>query len=112
MGLAADAVRRGDYAGAEVLFQQVAKAAVTGKERAVALAELASIYQNFSRLAEARSAVEQALVGCPEDPDLNYRMGLLHLSDRDPDGALDYFHLALHYSPALFHAHAGMKQGR
>jgi tetratricopeptide (TPR) repeat protein len=63
------------------------------------LAELASEYRNQGRIAEARPAIQQALSAHPEDADLNYRMGLFHLAENDAAGALDYFHLALHYAP-------------
>lgn len=53
---------------------------------------------------EARAAIEIALSACPDDADLNYRAGLRHLADGDAAGALDYFHLALHYAPDLFPA--------
>jgi len=52
----------------------------------------------------ARTAIEIALSACPDDADLNYRVGLVHLADGDAAGALDYFHLALHYAPDLFPA--------
>jgi tetratricopeptide (TPR) repeat protein len=107
IGEAAQAFGQGDYARAEVLYRQLADEENTDSARAAALAELASVYQNLGRLAEARAAIEQALAACPENADLNYRMGLLHLADGDALGALDYFHLALHYAPGLFHACAG-----
>ena len=53
---------------------------------------------------EALAATEMALSICPDDADLNYRVGLRHLADGDAAGALDYFHLALHYAPDLFPA--------
>lgn len=53
---------------------------------------------------EARAAIEIALSACPDDANLNYRVGLRHLADGDAVGALDYFHLALHYAPDLFPA--------
>ena len=55
----------------------------------------------------ARTPLEIALSAGPDDADLNYRMGLTHLAGGDAAGALDYFHLALHYAPELFPACAG-----
>lgn len=55
----------------------------------------------------ARTPLEIALSAGPDDADLNYRMGLTHLAEGDAAGALDYFHLALHYAPGLFPACAG-----
>ncbi len=52
----------------------------------------------------ARTALEAALSASPDDADLNYRMGLAQLAAGDAAGALDYFHLALHYAPDLFAA--------
>ncbi len=52
----------------------------------------------------SRTQLEAALSGSPDDADLNYRMGLVRLAEGDAAGALDYFHLALHYAPALFPA--------
>ena len=51
-----------------------------------------------------RTAIETALSASPDDPNLNYRMGLDHLAEGDAAAALDYFHLALHYAPDLFPA--------
>ena len=48
--------------------------------------------------------LEMALSAHPEDADLNYRMGLSCLAEGDASGALDYFHLALHYAPDSFPA--------
>jgi len=53
---------------------------------------------------EPRTQLEAALSGSPDDADLNYRMGLVRLAEGDAAGALDYFHLALHYAPELFPA--------
>ncbi len=53
---------------------------------------------------EARTPLEIALSVRPEDADLNYRVGLMHFAKGDSAGALDYFHLALHYAPDLFPA--------
>ena len=50
------------------------------------------------------TALETALSARPDDADLNYRMGLVQFADGDAAGALDYFHLALHYAPDLFPA--------
>lgn len=52
----------------------------------------------------SHTPLETALSAAPDDADLNYRMGLLHLAEGDAAGALDYFHLALHYAPDLFPA--------
>ncbi len=52
----------------------------------------------------ANTPLEIALSACPDDADLNYRVGLIHLAEGDAAGALDYFHLALHYAPHLFPA--------
>lgn len=48
--------------------------------------------------------LEDALAARPDDADLNYRMGLVQLERGDAAGALDHFHLALHYAPDLFPA--------
>ncbi len=53
---------------------------------------------------EARAAIEIALSARPDDAELNYRVGLMHLDDGDAASALDYFHLALHYAPDWFPA--------
>ena len=57
-----------------------------------------------SGVAAARTPLEIALSASPDDADLNYRMGLNHLAEGDAAGALDCFHLALHYAPDLFPA--------
>jgi len=57
-----------------------------------------------SDAASARATVELALQERPDDADLNYRMGLMHLADGDAAGALDFLHLALHYAPGMFSA--------
>ena len=59
---------------------------------------------------EARTPLELALAARPDDADLNYRMGLLHLGQDDALQALDYFHLALHYAPDFFPACAARGQ--
>jgi len=51
-----------------------------------------------------QSAIEAALSACPDDADLNYRVGLRQLAEGDAAGALDHFHLALHWAPGLFPA--------
>ena len=51
-----------------------------------------------------RAAVEIALRTAPDDAQLNFRMGLIHLAEGDAAAALDYLHLALHYAPGLFPA--------
>ena len=52
----------------------------------------------------AHTPLEIALSAGPDDADLNYRMGLSHLAEGDAAGALDYFHLGLHYAPDFFPA--------
>lgn len=52
----------------------------------------------------AHTPLETALSACPDDADLNYRQGLMQLTAGDAAGALDHFHLALHYAPDLFPA--------
>ncbi len=52
----------------------------------------------------AQTPLEIALSDCPDDADLNYRMGLIYLAQGEAACALDYFHLALHYAPDLFPA--------
>lgn len=51
-----------------------------------------------------RARIEMALHERPDDANLNYRMGLIHLADGDAAGALDFLHLALHYAPDMFSA--------
>ena len=57
--------------------------------------------------ARARSPLEEALAACPEDADLNFRVGQQYLAAGDAAAALDHFHLALHFAPGAFHACAG-----
>ena len=52
----------------------------------------------------ARTAIGPTLAAAPDDADSNYRAGLALLDQGDAAGALDYFHLALHYAPDLFPA--------
>ncbi len=57
-----------------------------------------------SGAASSGAELEAALAARPDDASLNYRVGLAHLEQGDAVGALDYFHLALHYAPELFPA--------
>ena len=56
----------------------------------------------------ARAPIEAALSAAPDDADLNYQMGMMHLAESEAVEALDYFHLALHYAPDLFPACAAL----
>jgi tetratricopeptide (TPR) repeat protein len=53
---------------------------------------------------DVRTPLELALSARPGDANLNFRMGHVLLAEGDAAGALDYFHLALHYAPGLFPA--------
>jgi tetratricopeptide (TPR) repeat protein len=72
-----------------------------------ALAKLAELRQEEGRIEEAESSIEKALRTCPEDADLNYRLGLHWLAQEDFEQALDLFNLALHYRAGLFEACVG-----
>lgn len=56
------------------------------------------------------SALGAQLSARPDDAELNYRMGLEQFCAGDAAAALDYFHLALHYAPAMFSACAARAQ--
>ncbi|MBE0614770.1 MAG: hypothetical protein IH604_13960 [Burkholderiales bacterium] len=56
----------------------------------------------------ARTSIEAALSAAPDDAELNFRMGMIHLAEGEVVASLDYFHLALHYAPDLFPACAAL----
>src|SRR5690348_5709162 len=94
---ASAALSAGDYAAAELGFQQVLKSA---PNNIGALGNLGVVYSRTNRTAKAIAVYRQALELSPEDSALKLNLGLLYLKEGQHGDALPLFAQSVAADPA------------